>query len=87
MEKDKLKTLADSMPTELVSYGYEDTRAYKMKDILVIEEHCTLMDQDEYQRWLGKHKNVYFWVELENGNAVGWNENPGRGWSFPVVKI
>jgi len=24
-------------------------------------------------------------VELETGHKVGWNENPGTGWSFPVI--
>ncbi len=81
------KTLKDAMPSELVAYGYEDTRAYEMKDVLVAKEHCTLYDQDEYLSWPGTHKNVYSWVELENGYAVGWNENPARGWSFPVIKL
>lgn len=35
--------------------------------------------------WPGKHKNVYMWWKLANGKAVGWNENPGVGWSFPVT--
>jgi len=31
------------------------------------------------------HRNVFVWWELENGMAVGWNENMSLGWSFPVV--
>ncbi len=82
MEK---KTLRDFMPTELTEW--EDVRAYKMLDVLVTKEHCSLTEQDDYKFWPGTHKNVFYWVELENGNAVGWNENPARGWSFPVIKM
>lgn len=82
----KSKTLREVMPSEMVTCEYENTRAYKLKDILVVKEHDSFVDQDEYQFWPGKHKNVYFWVELENGSLVGWNENPARGWSFPVMK-
>jgi len=80
------KTLKDTMPNELNSTEYNDTRAYKMKDIRVIEEYGDLADF-EPRAWPGTHKNVYFWVVLENGYAVGWNENPARGWSFPVIKF
>ncbi len=79
-------TLQKVMPTELFSSSYDTTRAYEMKDELVELEHCGLWDQDEFQPWPGKHKNVHFWVELKNGYLVGWNENPARGWSFPVMK-
>lgn len=37
--------------------------------------------------WPGTHKNVCWWVILEDGTAVGWNENPSRGWSFPSLKL
>jgi hypothetical protein len=83
----KEKTLRDVMPKELTDRDCDKTRAYKMRDVLVVNEHCSMIDQNEYQSWPGTHKNVYYWVELENGNAVGWNENPARGWSFPVVKM
>jgi hypothetical protein len=75
MEK---QTLADVMPHEFVSQ-FKDTRAYKFHVVRVAKEH------ENY--WIGKHKNVFYWVELENGYAVGWNENPARGWSFPIVKM
>jgi len=80
------KTLQDVMPHELVTCEYDDTRAYKMKDIKVVAEHGDPMD-DDMVGWIGTHKHVFYWVELENGYAVGWNENPARGWSFPVVKM
>ena len=39
------------------------------------------------KRWPSKEKFVFNWVILENNIAIGWNENPSRGWSFPVKKI
>ena len=29
------------------------------------------------------YRNVMNWVLLEDGSAVGWNESPRTGWSFP----
>ena len=83
MEK---RTLKDYMPREFMGGEYHDTKAFKLADVVVVKEHCRHYDQDEYIRWPGKHKNVHYWVELENGYIVGWNENPARGWSFPVIK-
>jgi hypothetical protein len=80
------KTLQDVMPTCLADTGYEKTKAYRMKDVIVVKHHDSMVDQEEYQFWPGKHKNVHYWVELENGYLCGWNENPARGWSFPVIK-
>lgn len=80
MGKHKHKTLKDVMPPEFLGVEFDTTRAYKMRDVEVSKEHFT-------GNWPGNHKNVYFWVELKNGFAVGWNENPGRGWSFPVMKL
>ena len=69
------------MPHEF-GVEYTDTRAWKMKDAWVISEHESFEDP-----WPGTHRNVHIWYTLENGYAVGWNENPYRGWSFPVVKL
>ena len=87
MDKGQAKTLKDSMPSEFTKGSYHDTKAYKLKDEEVETEHCRYYEQDEYLPWPGKHKNVHFWVELTNGCLVGWNENPARGWSFPVMKL
>lgn len=31
------------------------------------------------------YRNVMNWVMLEDGSAVGWNESPRNGWSFPRI--
>ena len=82
------KTLKDVMPVDLSERGgsYHNTRAFTMLDVKVVAEHGDLGD-DHPRGWPGTHKNVYFWVELENGYACGWNENPARGWSFPLFKL
>lgn len=59
-----------------------DDKCWKFKDVLVKSTHY-----GHISRWIGPQKNVHFWVILENGYAVGWNENPARGWSFPVAKV
>lgn len=44
-------------------------------------------DDNGFKEWPGKQKDVHVWWELENGKAVGWNESPSRGWSFPVITL
>ena len=78
---------------ELIGIEYEDERAYKFRDVKVVKEHSRIgvsggkIVDIRYKKWIGTHKYVYNWVELENGYAVGMNENPSRGLSFPVVRI
>jgi hypothetical protein len=79
-----MKTLRDVMP-DLFSGSFDDVPAYKLGDVAVVSEHG--LCRDGTGRWPGQHKNVYFWVALANGKAVGWNENPSRGWSFPVITL
>ena len=82
-----MRILESVMPKRFLSQKYERTKAYKFRSIPVKVEHCLLHDQDNYKPWPGEQKNVFLWVELENGYAVGWNENPDNGWSFPVFKM
>jgi len=84
-----LRTLREVMPVafSLPKGKYCKTKAFKMLDRYVLVEHGCMMDSIKNELvWPGPHKNVYFWVELDNGSAVGWNENPLKGWSFPVIK-
>lgn len=77
------KTLSQVMPMEFSAGDYADVPARRYADIPVVREYDA---SRQGERWPGKHKNVYFWVTLSNGYAVGWNENPSRGWSFPVIR-
>jgi hypothetical protein len=77
-----LTTLKQRLPIEFSSGEYNNAPAYKFKDIEILLEY----DSRDVP-WPGKHKNVTFWWKLKNGYAVGFNENPARGWSFPVVQI
>jgi hypothetical protein len=74
-----MKTLKDVMPMAFMGGEYHDSYAYTMRDVEVVAEY-------RLASWPGTHKNVSFWVALANGLAVGLNENPARGWSFPVIK-
>ena len=78
---------------EILGYEYVDDRAYDFRDIEVKRKHSRIGVRDEklvgvrYKKWIGIHKYVHNWVELANGYAVGMNENPSRGLTFPVVRI
>lgn len=73
-----MTTLQDVLPSEF--RGYSDTEAYKYKDVKVVEQIDGTVTP-----WPGHEKNVFWWFLLENGKRVGWNENPSRGWTFPVL--
>ncbi len=77
------KTLKEAMPSEFMGCEYENTYARKLVDRLVVEEHGI----EDRVPWPGKQKNVCFWVVVEGNIAVGWNENPSIGWSFPTTRI
>lgn len=73
------RTLGQCMP-EILNGCYDRSPAFKQRHALVKAEHL-----EDMQRWPGPHKNVHYWVELDSGKAVGWNENPATGWTFPVI--
>lgn len=75
-----MKTLKDVMPI-FFETEFNDVEAYKYKDVKVKEEFFG----HTARPWIGNHKNVHYWCLLENGKAVGWNENPSKGSSFPVA--
>jgi hypothetical protein len=87
MDESRPSSLSNVMPKKFLDNRYKRTKAYNFKDVTVTKEHCRLHDQDDYKKWPGSHKHIHFWVELENGYAVGWNENRRNGWSFPVIKM
>jgi hypothetical protein len=76
-------TLAEAMPLEFTRGEYNDTPAYALKDQTVKTVYSSAAGT--FKKWPGPQKNVYFWVVLENYKRIGWNENPARGWSFPVL--
>jgi hypothetical protein len=94
------QTLSEVVPREVEeSYLYSIPRNYvcgegdypaspiaKVMNVNVIREH-TSVNTGYMMRWPGKHKNVHTWWELEDGHAVGWNENLSLGWSFPVMRL
>jgi len=73
------KTLKELLPREFF-IEHTNSRAMKLLDrrAKVAPDGCW---------WPGAHKNCYLWwfIEGPEGYAVGWNENPARGWSFPVA--
>ncbi len=82
IETPTAKTLKDVFPREFMDGSYDDVKAFKYKDCIVVEEYWS-----HEHPWVGKEKNVHYWCVLDNMIAVGWNENPARGWSFPVKRL
>lgn len=86
MENTNIETLADVMPRDFLMY--DNLRSWKYKDVRVVQKFSLCEDEENWKPWPGGEKNVYFWVILENGKAVAWNENPtARGWGFPVISM
>lgn len=83
-----LKRLSDEMPAEFVGGEYHHTPAYALRNATVHERFSR--HEDGWQEWPGTQNNVHVWCIVNTGNgfkAVGWNENPSRGWSFPVLNL
>lgn len=77
------QTLRDVLPSEFFR-EFMNTRAARLLDLVVTETHSLTNDDKSYSRWPGREKNVMTWWRLADNRCVGWNENPARGWSFPV---
>jgi len=65
---------------------YYDTPAAKLADVPVAAVHSRLQDDEAFPEWPGPARNVHRWFVLADGHAVGFNENPSRGWSYPVLR-
>jgi hypothetical protein len=81
-----LQTLKDVLPHEALGPEYEGAPFREYLDVRVIGIYGVGFAKS-HVRWPGKQVYVYNWWLLENAKAVGWNENPSRGWSFPVVNV
>jgi hypothetical protein len=75
-------------PPRWASVGKEKpSPAAVLLDVWVVRKHSRITDDVGYRQWPGPQKDVHCWWELENGKAVGWNESPSKGWSFPVITL
>jgi len=74
---------------DLKSGSWDDMPVAKYFEVGVVREYWSHGNSENkpVKKWPGPQKYVFVWVELENGKAVGWNENPSRGWTFPVVTL
>jgi hypothetical protein len=75
------KRLTDVLPPEFMDGKFEGCPAMRHAFMDVIAAH----DGPNALPWPGPQKYVSKWYVLANGKAVGWNDNPSRGWSFPVI--
>ena len=74
------KRLWEVLPTQFMRGQFEYCTAMPHAFMEVLET-CRAPERP----WPGRHRYVSVWYVLSNGKAVGFNENPVRGWSFPVI--
>lgn len=82
--------LKDVLPAEFSLGDGADSPAYALSDARVVATKLTTgspctSHQDLFEDWPGPHKFVRQWFILENGKAVGVNDDPENGKSFPVL--
>lgn len=90
----------DKLLRDRIGYYYKDIylsdreqkQMDKVLDRKVVKEFTMSTFGDRPTVWLswqefGTHKNVGNWWLTDNGYAVGFNENPSIGWSFPIIKL
>lgn len=84
--------LKQVLPERFLAGAYDDTPAYSLRETEVIARKLatgapcnSASKNDLFQAWPGSHKHVSCWFILDNGKAVGVNEDPEEGCSFPVI--
>ena len=84
--------LKQVLPEQFLAGAYDDTPAYALRDAEVIARKlatgapCDSASKHVlFQTWPGPHEHVSDWFILDNGKAVGVNNDPEKGYSFPVV--
>ncbi len=85
-------TLKDVLPREFFDEHMEVRRGNSFVPspvirLLNVEVVASYGSQGNFVPWPGIQRNVTAWWKLSDGHAVGWNENPCRGWSFPVITL
>lgn len=90
---DKRETLKDWLGEDFSPFTKSDEKLVEWMDVLVVKDfRSTEVDPEDWDEWISKKpkfkgKYVFNWCVLANGYAVGWNENPSLGWSYPLVKV
>ncbi|WP_415912518.1 hypothetical protein [Neptuniibacter sp. QD37_11] len=89
--KPNLTGHAPEEPTTLRDWIHEDARTEQEallakhgdKKVVSIHDGTEQAFPQTGNPWKTAYRNVMHWVILEDGSAVGWNESPRNGWSFP----
>lgn len=80
--------LKDALPHDAWIDDHEF--ASKLMECDVVRHHSRVGEHGS-RRWPGTHKNVECWWVVKRSDgvyyAVGWNENPSIGWSFPTKRL
>ncbi len=71
--------------------SWRPTNIEKYMNVEIVKEVSSVsMKWEDYIKELRTHanfktQNTYCFVILANGKAIGLNENPAKGWGFPMV--
>lgn len=74
-----MQTLIEVLPQDAELIAEELIRKHGHKEVIA------RFDNRDYLFPSCTHKNITYWWLLENGTAVGFNESPSIGFSFPYV--
>lgn len=85
-----MPVLKQVLPKEFGEERYRNTPAYELREAKVMAKKLATgapcSNRSElFEAWPGPHEFVRDWFILDNGKAVGFNEDPVNGWSFPVI--
>ena len=85
-----MPNLKQVLPQEFFRPGHRETPVHEFLDAQIVamklttgrpcESHAEL-----FADWPGPQQHVRQWFILDNGKAVGVNEDPVNGLSFPIV--
>ena len=79
--------LKEWLPQEFFQYKHPEMEKFLNRPILI---NYNLYNENAWRSWPGKHKYVQNWCIVsyeDNYYAIGFNENPSRGWGFPIKKV
>ena len=80
------KTLKDVLPYD-AQFEFEG-RDKRLATLLNVGVLAQFDPRKPGEHWEGSpHRNIIVWFLLEDGHAVGFNENISVGWAFPVIRL
>lgn len=85
-----MPVLRDVLPPDFTEDRFGSTEAWELRDTRVAMMKLTTgapcsSHSELFAAWPGDHQHVDKWYILSDGKAVGINDDPQNGLSFPVT--